>query len=163
MNEMSPTSNRALPVKNRSNNEADVDALRRSMCIPDPTRTAVCTFRPIGYVRTDPDNQVSGKARKGGSRIKINPDLMDGLCGLLPGQRLVVVFCFHLSNDYDLMQHPRGDLNRAKKGVFALRSPRRPNPIGITHVDLVGIEGNVLRVRGLDAFDGTPVLDLKPE
>ena len=46
--------------------------------------------------------------------------------------------------------------------MFALRSPRRPNPIGITVVELVAIEDNVLRVRGLDAIDGTPVLDLKP-
>jgi len=49
-----------------------------------------------------------------------------------------------------------------RRGVFALRSPNRPNPIGVTVVDLIGIEDNVLRVRGLDAINGTPVLDLKP-
>jgi tRNA (Thr-GGU) A37 N-methylase len=52
--------------------------------------------------------------------------------------------------------------NNPRKGVFGLRSPRRPNPIGVTVVDLLSVEGNVLRVRGLDAINGTPVLDLKP-
>ena len=57
---------------------------------------------------------------------------------------------------------PGGDITRKKRGVFALRSPRRPNPIGVTEVDPLGIQDNVLTVRGLDAVDGTPVLDLKP-
>jgi tRNA-Thr(GGU) m(6)t(6)A37 methyltransferase TsaA len=61
-----------------------------------------------------------------------------------------------------LLQHPRGDRNRPRRGVFALRSPRRPNPIGITVVDLIDVQGNVLRVQGLDAINGTPVLDIKP-
>jgi tRNA-Thr(GGU) m(6)t(6)A37 methyltransferase TsaA len=74
----------------------------------------------------------------------------------------MVVFYFHRSQGYDLTQHPRGDPRRPKRGVFTLRSPRRPNPIGVTVVDLVAIEGNVLRVRGLDAINGTPVLDIKP-
>ena len=74
----------------------------------------------------------------------------------------MVVFHFHRSRGYELLQHPRGDPSRPRRGVFALRSPRRPNPIGLTVVDLLAIEGNVLRVRGLDAFAGTPVLDLKP-
>ncbi|MBN2390399.1 MAG: SAM-dependent methyltransferase, partial [Anaerolineae bacterium] len=56
----------------------------------------------------------------------------------------------------------QGDRNRPRRGVFALRSPRRPNPIGVTVVDLVAIQGNVLRVLGLDAINGTPLLDLKP-
>jgi tRNA (Thr-GGU) A37 N-methylase len=70
-------------------------------------------------------------------------------------------FYFHRSAGYELSQHPRGDRTRPKRGVFTLRSPRRPNPIGVTVVDLLGVEGNVLRVRGLDACNGTPILDLK--
>ena len=96
------------------------------------------------------------------SRIVLDPTLTAGLQGLEPGQRVTVLFQFHRSGDYDLCQHPRGDRSRPKRGVFALRSPRRPNPIGSTIVELVAIEGNVLRVRGLDAINGTPVLDLKP-
>jgi tRNA (adenine37-N6)-methyltransferase len=55
----------------------------------------------------------------------------------------------------------RGDQSRPKQGVFSLNSSKRPNPIGVTVVDLIGIEGNILCVRSLDAIDGTPVLDLK--
>ncbi|MGD2135920.1 MAG: tRNA (N6-threonylcarbamoyladenosine(37)-N6)-methyltransferase TrmO, partial [Gemmatimonadales bacterium] len=97
------------------------------------------------------------------SRIVVDRSLTEGLSGLKVGQQLAVVFWFHQSRGYDLLQHPRGDETRPKRGVFALRSPRRPNPIGITRVELLAIEGNVLRVRGLDALDGSPVLDLKPE
>ena len=82
--------------------------------------------------------------------------------GLDVGQQIMVIYYFHRSEGYDLLQHPRGDQSRPKRGVFALRSPRRPNPIGVTVVELVGIDGNVLRVCGLDAIDGSPVLDLKP-
>ena len=96
------------------------------------------------------------------SRIVLDPSLTEGLKGLDSGMRIMVVFCFHRSQGFDLLQHPRGDRSRPLRGVFALRSPRRPNPIGITVVDLVTVDGNILRVRGLDAINGTPVLDLKP-
>ena len=89
--------------------------------------------------------------------------LVAGLKGLEPGRQVMVVFHFHRApGQYDLCQHPRGDSSRPRRGVFALCSPHRPNPIGVTVVDLVAIEGNVLRVRGLDAINDTPVLDLKP-
>ena len=95
------------------------------------------------------------------SRIVLDPSLTEGLIGLVPGCQIMVVFCFHRSEGFDLLQHPRGNRSRPQRGVFALRSPRRPNPIGVTIVDLVAVDGNVLRVRGLDAINGTPVLDLK--
>jgi tRNA-Thr(GGU) m(6)t(6)A37 methyltransferase TsaA len=96
------------------------------------------------------------------SRIVLNPDMAPGLDGLERETRLLVVFRFHLAEDYELHQHPRGDRSRPRRGVFALRSPRRPNSIGVTEVDLLEIRGNEILVRGLDAVDGTPVLDLKP-
>jgi tRNA (adenine37-N6)-methyltransferase len=61
-----------------------------------------------------------------------------------------------------LQQRRRGDPQEPLRGVFAVRSPRRPNPIGLTTVKLLHIEGNTLTVAGLDAWDGTPVLDIKP-
>jgi tRNA-Thr(GGU) m(6)t(6)A37 methyltransferase TsaA len=120
-------------------------------------------FRAIGYVEnkfqepTKPDELTASP-----SRIVIDPALTDGLSGLEPGMTLLVVFIFNRAEGYELHQHPRGDQNRPKRGVFALRSPNRPNPIGITEVELSSIEGNILIVRGLDAIHGTPVLDLKP-
>ena len=121
-------------------------------------------FHAIGIVQnkfdqpTDPD-----KLRSSKSEIVIDPALADGLIGLGPGQKIMVIFFFHQSpGDYDLRQHPRGDQDRPLRGVFALRSPHRPNAIGVTVVDLLGVERNVLHVHGLDALNGTPVLDIKP-
>lgn len=120
-------------------------------------------FEAIGYVENTFDEPVApDEIRSVESRIILDPALTDGLLGLEPGQQIMVVFYFHRSQGDDLRQHPRGDRSRPQRGVFALRSPRRPNPIGVTIVDLVAIEGNVLRVQSLDAINGTPVLDLKP-
>jgi tRNA (adenine37-N6)-methyltransferase len=125
--------------------------------------TWVFRLRAIGHVANDFDEPVAPEQINAEeSRIILDPSLVDGLKGLGPGQQIMVLFYFHRSNGYDLLQHPRGDQNRPKQGVFSLRSPRRPNPIGVTVAEVVSIEGNVLRVRGLDAIDGTPVLDLKP-
>ncbi len=120
-------------------------------------------YRPIGYVENAFDQPVLGQQiRSAESRIVLDPALVVGLQGLEIGQQIVVVFHCHLADGYELTQHPQGDRSRPRRGVFALRSPRRPNPIGITVVELVGMEGNVLQVRGLDAINGTPVLDIKP-
>ena len=123
----------------------------------------VVTFHPIGRVENEFDDRVALETiRAAESRIVLDPALEEGLSHLEPGQHIMVIFYFHLVQGFDLLQHPRGDITRPKRGVFALRTPRRPNPIGVTVVDLLAIDGNVLRVRGLDALNGTPVLDLKP-
>jgi formylmethanofuran dehydrogenase subunit E len=125
--------------------------------------TWVMIYKTIGHVENEFDELASPeKIRAVESRIVLDPALTEGLKGLEPGQQVMVVFYFHRSQGYDLLQHPRGDRSRPRRGVFALRSPRRPNPIGVTVADLVAVEGNVLRVQGLDAINGTPVLDLKP-
>lgn len=121
------------------------------------------TYMSIGRVENDFDEPTAPeKIQSAGSRIVLAPALTEGLKGLEPGRRIMVVYYFHRSDGYALRQHPRGDRSRPQRGVFALCSPRRPNPIGVTVVDLVAIDGNVLQVRGLDAINGTPVLDLKP-
>ncbi|MCK5652959.1 MAG: tRNA (N6-threonylcarbamoyladenosine(37)-N6)-methyltransferase TrmO [Gemmatimonadetes bacterium] len=121
------------------------------------------TLQPIGRVENGfPLGTPGDTIRASESRIILDPELVPGLEALEKEPRILVVFHFHLSQGYDLHQHPRGDTTRPKRGVFALRSPRRPNPLGVTEVELLEIRGNVLRVKGLDAVDGTPVLDLKP-
>jgi tRNA-Thr(GGU) m(6)t(6)A37 methyltransferase TsaA len=121
------------------------------------------TYRAIGRVENGFDEPTTPEMiRSVESRIVIDPALADGLKGLEPGRQIMVVYYFHRSDGYDLCQHPQGDRRRPRRGVFALRSPRRPNPIGVTVVDLMAIAGSVLTVRGLDAINGTPVLDLKP-
>ncbi len=120
------------------------------------------TVQPIGYVSSAVDQLLPPRQIKAHpARIIIDPALEQGLFGLEGGQRLLVVFQFHRLSGYDLLQHPRADPSRPLRGVFALHSPSRPNPIGITEVDLLRREGNILHVSGLDAVNGTPVLDLK--
>jgi tRNA-Thr(GGU) m(6)t(6)A37 methyltransferase TsaA len=123
----------------------------------------VVTCRAIGHVENDFDEPAGlRKMRSVESRIVLEPVLTEGLRGLEPGRQVMVIFHFHRSQGFDLLQHPQGDRSRPRRGVFALRSPHRPNPIGVTVVDVVAVDGNVLKVRGLDAINGTPVLDLKP-
>jgi tRNA-Thr(GGU) m(6)t(6)A37 methyltransferase TsaA len=121
-------------------------------------------FQPIGTVESSiketlPPNEIKAVP----SRIILDPMLVAGLKGLIPGQKIMVIFYFHQSQQtYEFQQHPKRDLSRPKRGVFALRSPQRPNGIGVTTVDLVRIEDNILYVKNLDAIAGTPVLDIKP-
>lgn len=121
------------------------------------------TFHPIGVVENGLSFGTPGDTlRSSDSRIVLQPELLPALKELEKEPRILVVFHFHHSEGWDSLQHPRGDKSRPKRGVFALRSPRRPNGIGVTEVELLKIQENVLTVRGLDAVDGTPVLDLKP-
>lgn len=120
------------------------------------------TFRPIGHVENEFDEpDTPSVIRASRSRIILQPQLTPGLQGIEPGEEVMVIFYFDRSDGYDLLQHPCGDPENGTYGVFALRSPHRPNPIGVTTVELLAIEDNVLHVRGLDAINGTPVLDLK--
>ncbi len=120
-------------------------------------------LRPIGHVENgfsepaDPDS-----LRSTPSRIVLDPELAEGLTGLEPGYRVLVLFWLHRAKAGTLLQHPRDDVSRPTRGVFALRSPHRPIPIGATVVAIRSRVGHVLEVEGLDAINGTPVLDLKP-
>lgn len=128
----------------------------------EQTGKGLISFSPIGYVENsfdDPAIPESIAATE--SRIVLALEFAEGLTAVAAGQRAMIIFHFHKVQSYELLQHPRGDSSRAKRGVFALHTPYRPNPIGVTVVDLLAVEGNVLRVRGLDALNGTPVLDVK--
>ncbi|MBZ0268579.1 TrmO family methyltransferase [bacterium] len=122
--------------------------------------------RAIGHVaeknRDRPGAELESKESDPESTIVVREELATGLRGLEVGQRILVLYHLDRSVGFDLLQHPRGRRDRPLRGVFALRSPRRPNPIGATTVTVVAIEGNELRVRGLDALPGSPILDLKP-
>lgn len=125
--------------------------------------TDTIVLAPIGRVESDFSESSSvEEMRQRPSRLVVRPEFAAGLEGLAAGDRIVVLFYFHQSEGYALRQHPRGDISRPKQGVFTLRSPRRPNRIGVTVAYIEAIEGNVLHVTGLDALDGTPLLDIKP-
>lgn len=116
-------------------------------------------IRPIGFVkRTSSDEDV--KDRSLVSKIVLKNEFVKGLDGIKDWSHVYVIFWMHeISDKEKMLVHLGGGRN---VGIFATRAPIRPNPIGLTLVELVKREENVLWVRGLDAFDGTPVLDIKP-
>jgi tRNA-Thr(GGU) m(6)t(6)A37 methyltransferase TsaA len=98
------------------------------------------------------------------SEIELLPKYVQGLKGVRETETLQILYWMHNLTEDDrkvLLAHPRGDRARPKRGVFVLRSPLRPNPIGSTVVELVRREKNSLFVRGLDALEGSPVIDIK--
>jgi tRNA-Thr(GGU) m(6)t(6)A37 methyltransferase TsaA len=121
------------------------------------------TLEPIGYVERDEGSEVlRGKElREQRVRIVVNPAVADALLGLEPGSDVLVLCYFHKSDRDVLQVHPRGNMDNPLRGVFATRSPARPNPIAVTSARIQRIEENVLHVVGLDALDGTPVVDIK--
>ena len=96
------------------------------------------------------------------SRIVLSPELAPGLMGLEAGQYILVLFHLHRATEYELQLHPGHNPERPLRGVFATRSQYRPNGIGATVAQVLTVEDNTLTVTGLDAQDGSPVLDLKP-
>ncbi len=118
---------------------------------------------PIGYVKTDAvGDEVKDKSRT--SKIILNADLTEGLDGIQGFSHVFVLFWLSkvTNQPRPLKFHPRGRMDMPLLGVFAIRTNQRPNPIGLTLVQLLKVEGNTLLVRGLDAYDDTPVLDIKP-
>jgi tRNA-Thr(GGU) m(6)t(6)A37 methyltransferase TsaA len=96
------------------------------------------------------------------ARLVFEPAVVDGLEGIRPGDQMIVLTWLHLADRDVLQVHPRGDLSRPLQGVFNTRSPGRPNPIGLHVVEVVSIDGDSVRVRNLEAIDGTPIVDMKP-
>jgi tRNA-Thr(GGU) m(6)t(6)A37 methyltransferase TsaA len=94
--------------------------------------------------------------------LVLDPDVVAGLDGIEAGDEVLVLTWLDRARRDVLSVHPRGDGTRPAQGVFATRSPDRPNPIGLHLVEVAEIDGNRVRVRRLEALDGTPVLDIKP-
>ena len=123
------------------------------------------TMRPVGFVRSpfsDPGEVPRGLGAKHEEegRLEILPEFEPGLKDIEGFSHLYVLWVFDRSHGFELVGTAPCD-NRPH-GVFASRSPRRPNPIALTVVRLLAREANTLRVRGVDMLDGTPILDIKP-
>ena len=123
------------------------------------------TPNPIGFIHS-PFKEASAVPRGLGAKhdtegsIEILREFEPGLTDIEGFSHLYVIWVFDRVEGFDLIGRPPTD-NR-EHGVFATRSPRRPNPLGLTVVELLAHEGPILRVRGVDMLDGTPVLDIKP-
>ena len=123
------------------------------------------TMQPIGYVKSPFRNTKAipkglGAKHEAEGVLEIRPELEAGLTDIDGFSHLIVIWVFDRSEGFELVGTPPSD-NRPH-GVFATRSPRRPNPIGLTVVELLDRDGPRLRVRGIDTLDGTPILDIKP-
>lgn len=124
------------------------------------------TPTPIGYART-PFSETKAIPKGCGAKhdaegtIELRPEFAEGLKDIEGFSHLYVLWCFDRADGYDLIANPPTDEKRPH-GVFSTRSPRRPNPIALTVVELLRRDGAVLHVRGVDMLDGTPILDIKP-
>ena len=121
-------------------------------------------LKPVGVVQTEAvDKEVRDKSVV--SRIVFREDYIKALEGVEEFSHLFVLFWLHEMSNKDrqvVKVRPRGRSDMPLLGIFATRTPHRPNPIGLTRVKILNINGNVVTVQGLDAYDGTPVLDIKP-
>jgi tRNA-Thr(GGU) m(6)t(6)A37 methyltransferase TsaA len=129
--------------------------------------SATYSLRPIGWVRSSlkrcAEAPKQGFEGAPNARLQIEPAFLRGLDGIQPGQDVVILTWLHEAQREVLAVHPRDDAARPLTGVFATRSADRPNPIGLHRVKVLKIEeGGALEVQGLEAIDGTPVIDLKP-
>lgn len=123
-------------------------------------------LRPVGRVESSLIDRASapkqGDEGAPEATIVFAAEVAEALDGLAPGHHLLVLTWLDRGDRSVLQVHPRGDLDRPEQGVFATRSPDRPNPIGLHRVTVVALDGTRMRVRDLEAIDGTPVLDVKP-
>jgi tRNA-Thr(GGU) m(6)t(6)A37 methyltransferase TsaA len=94
--------------------------------------------------------------------LLLDPEVQAGLDGIAVGDEIIVLSWLHEADRTVLRVHPRGDLSRPEAGVFSTRAPSRPNPIGLHRVRVLDFDGERIHVSGLEAIDGTPVIDLKP-
>jgi tRNA-Thr(GGU) m(6)t(6)A37 methyltransferase TsaA len=129
-------------------------------------RLTIYTIEPIGVVRSELTRleaaPMQGDEGAPEAWLELTPLAAQGLMGIMPGDELFVLTWLHLAQRDVLQVHPRGDLNRPLTGVFATRSPDRPNPVGLHRVSVLEVTEQNLRIAPLEAIDGTPIVDIKP-
>jgi tRNA-Thr(GGU) m(6)t(6)A37 methyltransferase TsaA len=124
------------------------------------------SVRPIGIIRSELKSLAS--APRQGSEgapdvwLEVDAAFAEALPGLAEGQQIIVITWFHEAKRDTLKTHPRNELSAPLTGVFATRSPARPNPLGLHRVTIRKIESTRLRIGPMEAIDGTPVADIKP-
>lgn len=124
------------------------------------------TIEPIGIIRSELTRleaaPMQGDEGAPEAWLELTPLVAQGLMGIKPGDELIVLTWLHLAQRDVLQVHPRGDPNRPLTGVFATRSPDRPNPVGLHRVSVLEVREQKLRVVPLEAIDRTPIIDIKP-
>jgi tRNA-Thr(GGU) m(6)t(6)A37 methyltransferase TsaA len=134
--------------------------------VDDDVRQPRLDLTPIGRVEsplTDPESAPKqGDEGAPDAWLAFEPAVVEALDGVRVGDEVVLLTWFDRARRDVLRVHPRDDESRPEQGVFSTRSPHRPNPIGLHRVEIASIEGDRVRVRRLEALDGTPIVDLKP-
>lgn len=123
------------------------------------------TLKPIGMVRNDVTEPIRHGWRERVSEVVVDEGLTEALDGIEQWSHLIILYWLHklpAGRRLPLKVHPMGKADLPLVGRFSTRSPSRPNPVGQATVELLAHRGNILRVKGLDAIDGTPVIDIKP-
>ena len=128
--------------------------------------SAAFKIEPVGVIRSSltqlEDAPMQGDEGAPEAWLELMSMAAPGLMGIRVGDELMVLTWLHLAQRDVLQVHPRGDINRPLTGVFATRSPDRPNPVGLHRVSVLEVSGRKLRVAPLEAIDGTPIVDIKP-
>jgi tRNA-Thr(GGU) m(6)t(6)A37 methyltransferase TsaA len=123
-------------------------------------------IEPIGVVRSEltrlEEAPMQGDEGAPEAWLELTVSAARGLMGIKPGDKLILLTWLHLAQRDVLQVHPRGDINRPLTGVFATRSPDRPNPVGLHPVSVLEVTDQKLRVSPLEAINGTPIVDIKP-
>jgi L-fuculose-phosphate aldolase len=127
--------------------------------------TATITLTPIGVMHCslqapeDAPKYYTESTVPG--TLEVFPPFLAAMDGIEAGQTLVVLFWLHKARRDQLKVYPRGDRSRGLRGVFATRSPIRPNPIALSEFKVLKVQGNLIEVTGVDVIDGTPIVDIK--
>ncbi|MCI0717398.1 MAG: tRNA (N6-threonylcarbamoyladenosine(37)-N6)-methyltransferase TrmO [Acidobacteria bacterium] len=123
-------------------------------------------IEPIGVIRSELTSleaaPLQGDEGAPEAWLELTPLVAHGLVGITAGDELIVLTWLHRARRGVLQVHPRGRLDAPLTGVFATRSPDRPNPVGLHRVSVLEVAGHRLRVAPIEAIDGTPVVDIKP-
>ena len=123
-------------------------------------------LNPIGFIHSSLKNRTEAPSQgnEGAPEawLEVNSAVAEGLDGIQVGNEIIVITWFHQAQREVLKLHPRWDKNNPLTGVFATRSPDRPNPLGLHRVNVLEISQNRLRVSPIEAIEGTPVVDIKP-
>ena len=122
-------------------------------------------MKPIGYVSTDVEEiPRSWTVSEVEGALVMDEAYLEGLKDIQPRQRIYVIFHFHKSPEFTSeFMRIKPPMREEKLGVFSTHSPLRPNPIGLSLLEVTGVEGSVIRVKGIDMLNKTPILDIKPE
>jgi tRNA-Thr(GGU) m(6)t(6)A37 methyltransferase TsaA len=125
-----------------------------------------CSIEPIGIIRSEltgiENAPLQGDEGAPDAWLELTALIAQGLAGITAGDGLIVLTWLHRAQRDVLLVHPRGKLEAPLTGVFATRSPDRPNPVGLHRVSVLEVAGHRLRVAPMEAIDGTPIVDIKP-